>query len=157
MKGLFLLGAMVASTVILAALPLLADTQIWPWKDKTPPDPALVVLPTIDDVTVAIKESEPPVVVISVKATAPTPGFTELRLVPRIGDPKDLIFAFDAKGRPPQDMTAQVVSPVSFSTEYSDAPVDSLGVVEVYGQENCKAFAVKELRATDCTSASLRQ
>ncbi len=48
-----------------------------------------------------------------------------------MGDPKDLIFAFDAKGRPPQDMTIQVVTPVSFTVEYSDAPIDKIGVVEV--------------------------
>ena len=57
----------------------------------------------------------------------------ETRLTPRVGDPNDLIFAFDAKGRPPQDMTIQVVTPVTFTAEYTGAPIDKVGVVEVYG------------------------
>ena len=74
-----------------------------------------------------------------------------------MGDPKDLIFAFDAKGRPPQDMTIQVVTPVSFSVEYSDAPIDKVGVIEVYGQSNCKAFSVTDNKAVECTSQSAPQ
>ena len=91
----------------------------WPWKDKTPSDPALVQLSSVENVTAAINKSDPPTVTVTVDALAPTPNYTELQLTPRIGDPDDLIFAFDAKGRPPQDITTQVVTPVSFTVEYS--------------------------------------
>jgi hypothetical protein len=154
-----LLGALTASlAVATASLPLLAaDTQPWPWKSKLPPDPALVRLVSVDDVSVVINKSNPPTVSITVNAQAPTPNFTELQLTPRIGDPKDLIFAFDAKGRPPQDMTIQVVTPVTFTVEYSDAPIDKIGVIEVNGMSNCKAFSVTDNEATECTSQSAPQ
>jgi hypothetical protein len=154
-----LLGALTASLAVMtASFPLLAaDPLPWPWKSKLPPDPALVQLVSVDDVSVVINKSDPPTVAITVNAQAPTPNFTELQLTPRMGDPKDLIFSFDAKGRPPQDMTIQVVTPVSFSVEYSDAPIDKVGVVEVNAQDNCKAFSVTENKATECTSQSAPQ
>jgi hypothetical protein len=157
MSRLVLLGALTASLAVVAtSLPLLAaDPQPWPWTSKLPPDPALVQLVSIEGVTVAISKSEPPTVAISVSATAPTPNFTELQLTPRMGDPKDLVFSFDAKGRPPQDMTIQVTSPVSISVEYADAPVASIGVVEVHAQSNCKAFSVKDNKEVECTGSSL--
>ncbi len=154
-----LLGALTAFLAVMtASLPLLAaDPLPWPWKSKLPPDPALVQLVSVDDVSVVINKSNPPTVAITVNAQAPTPNYTELQLTPRMGDPKDLIFAFDAKGRPPQDMTIQVVTPVSFTVEYADAPIDKLGVVEVNAAGNCKAFSVTENKATECTSQSAPQ
>lgn len=153
------LGALAASLAVLtASFPLLAaDPLPWPWKSKLPPDPALVELVSVDDVSVVINKSNPPTVSITVNAQAPTPNYTELQLAPRMGDPKDLIFSFDAKGRPPQDMTIQVVTPVSFTLEYVDAPIDKVGVVEVNGMSNCKAFSVTENKATECTSQSAPQ
>jgi hypothetical protein len=120
-----------------------------------PPDPALAILTSVESVSVAINKSDPPTVAIKVSATAPTPNFTELQLTPRIGDPKDKIFSFDAKGRPPQDMTIQVITPVDISAEFSDAPIESLGVVEVYGQTNCKAFSLTDNKEVECTAKSL--
>jgi hypothetical protein len=158
MKRLTIAGAIVAFAALTASLPLLAAAPLpWPWKDKSPPDPALVVLNSVDNVTASVNDKEPPTVTISVAATTPTPGFTELVLTPRMGDPKDLIFAFDAKGRPPQDMTIQVISPVTFSVEYADAPIDKVGVIEIYGQSNCKAFSLTEKKAVECTSKSIAQ
>jgi hypothetical protein len=132
-----------------------AETRPWPWKSRTPPDPALSVLSSVESVTAAVNKTNPPTVTISVGATAPTPNFTELQLVPRIGDPKDMVFAFDAKGRPPQDMTVQVPSPVEITATYADAPVESLGVVEIYAQTNCKAFSLKENEEVECSAKSL--
>ena len=151
------MAALVASLALLAASvsAAYAEPLLWPWKDKTPPDPALTTLTSVEGVSVAINKTEPPTVTISASATAPTPNFTELQLTPRIGDPKDLIFAFDAKGRPPQDMTIQVLSPVSINVEYVDAPTDSIGVVEIYGQTNCKAFSVTDNKEVECTGKSL--
>src|SRR3990170_324223 len=154
-----LLGALTAFLAVMtASLPLLAAGPLpWPWKSKLPPDPALVQLTSVEGVTVVINKSNPPTVGITVSATAPTPNYTELQLTPRMGDPKDLIFAFDAKGRPPQDMTIQITEPVTFSVEYIDAPLDKVGVIEVNGASNCKAFSVTENKATECTSQSAPQ
>jgi hypothetical protein len=151
------MAAFVASFALLAAglSAAYADPLIWPWKDKKPPDPALAILTSVESVSAAINKTNPPTVTITVSATAPTPGFTELQLTPRIGDPKDQIFSFDAKGRPPQDMTIQVITPVDISAGYSEAPIESLGVVEVYGQSNCKAFSVKDNNEVECTAKSL--
>lgn len=159
MKRSILVGAVIAAAAVLtASLPLLAaDPQPWPWKSKLPPDPALVQLASVEDVSVVINKSNPPTVAITVNASAATPGFTELQLTPRMGDPKDLVFAFDAKGRPPQDMTIQVITPVSFSVAYADAPIDKVGVIEVYAQGNCKGFSVTENKAVECMSKSTPQ
>ena len=112
---------------------------------------------SVEDVTAAINKSDPPTVTITVNASAPTPNYSELRLTPRMGDPKDLIFAFDAKGRPPQDLTTQVITPVSFTVEYTDAPIAKVGVIEVNAQGNCKAFSLTENKAVACTSQSAAQ
>ncbi len=152
-----LVGALAATAVLTGTLPLLAAPLTWPWKDKTPADPALVVLYGVDDVTVAINKSEPPTVSITVAAQAATSNFTEFQLTPRVGDQNDLIFAFDAKGRPPQDFTTQVVTPVTFTAEYVGAPIEKVGVVEVYAQSNCKAFSVKDNKPVECTSQSVPQ
>jgi hypothetical protein len=142
--------------VMTASLPLWAADPL-PWKSKLPPDPALVQLVSIEAVSAVINKTNPPTISITVNASAPTPNFSELQLTPRIGDPNDLVFAFDAKGRPPQDMTIQVVTPVSFTVDYADAPIDKVGVLEVQSQSNCKAFSVKENKPTDCTSQSAPQ
>jgi hypothetical protein len=152
-----LAGALATTAALTVSLPLLAEPVTWPWKSKTPPDPALVNLTSIEDVTVSISKSDPPLVTINVSASAPTPNFTELQLAPRIGDPNGEIFAFDAKGRPPQDLTSQVVTPVTFTAEYTDAPVEKVGVVEIHTTSNCKAFSVKDQKPVDCTSTSLPQ
>jgi hypothetical protein len=151
-------GAIAAAALACASLPLLAaDTTVWPWKNKLPPDPALVTLTSVENVHAAINKGDKPTITVTVGATTATPGFTELQLAPRIGDPKDTVFAFDAKGRPPQDMTIQVVSPVSFSIEYTDAPIDKVGTIEVHGQSNCKAFSLKDNKDVDCSSSSVPQ
>jgi hypothetical protein len=135
-----------------------AEPELWPWKSKLPPDPALVVLTSIEDVSAKIdKAGDPPTVTISVNASAPTPNFSELQLAPRIGNRKDLVFAFDAKGRPPQDLTTQVVTPVSFTIAYKDAPIEKVGVIEVHAQSSCKAFSITENKAVECTSQSTPQ
>lgn len=148
--------------LFLAALSLLfasilpvqaAKPQTWPWTSKMPPDPALVVLPTVEDVSVSI---EGKLLKISVKATAPQAGFSEFALAPRIGDPKDRIFAFDARGRAPQK-GAEVTTPVSFDVTYSGAPIGSFDVVEVFGKDNCIAYSVKESKTAECTSKSISQ
>ena len=154
-----LAGALTASLAVMtASLPLLAaDPLPWPWKSKLPPDPALVELVSIEDVSAVINKSDAPTVSITINASAPTPNYSELQLTPRMGDPKDLIFAFDAKGRPPQDMTIQVVTSVTFTVDYGDAPIDKVGVVEIHSQSNCKAFSVTENKPAECTSQSAPQ
>jgi hypothetical protein len=74
-----------------------------------------------------------------------------------MGDTKDQTFAFDAKGRPPQDLSTQVITPVSFTVEYVDAPIEKVGIIEVNAQEGCKAFSLTENKAVDCTSLSAPQ
>ena len=39
--------------------------------------------------------------------------------------------------------------------QFSDAPIETLGVVEVYAQTNCKAFSIKENKEVECTAKSL--
>jgi len=159
MKRPIIIGALVASAAVTSAsLSLLAaEPETWPWKSKLPPNPALVELSSVDGVSVVINKSDQPTVAITVNASAPSPGFSEFQLAPRIGDPKDVIFSFDAKGRPSQDLTKQETTPVTFTLEYKDAPIDKVGVVEVYGEANCKAFSVGANKETECTAKSMPQ
>jgi hypothetical protein len=154
MKRPLLAGSLIAAALA-AASPLLGEPLAWPWKDKKPPDPALAILTSVESVTAAINKKEPATLTINVSAKAPNPGFTELQLVPRMGDPKDLIFSFEVKGRPPQDVTAQVLTDVTLSPEYSDAPIANVSVIEVYAQQNCKAFSLKDNKETECSAKSL--
>jgi hypothetical protein len=147
--------AMLAAFALFAAAPVFAAApQPWPWKTKAPPDPALATLSHIDGVTASVAEGT---VSVAVKAMAPAPGYTELQLVPRMGDPHDRIFAFDARGRAPQTITTQVLTPVTIEVSYADAPIAKLEVIEVYSNDNCLAYAVKDRRPVDCTSRALPQ
>jgi hypothetical protein len=156
MNRTILVGA-VAATAMMSASAFAADTIPWPWASKSHPDPALVTLTDIADVTASVEKSDTPLVTITVNGTAPTENYSELQLMPRVGDPKDLIFAFDAKGRPPQDMNTQVPTPVTISAKYTGAPIDKVGVIEVYGQNNCKGFSITDDKAVECTSKSMPQ
>ncbi|MGH6865053.1 MAG: hypothetical protein ACREDO_02480 [Methyloceanibacter sp.] len=155
MKRPIVAGAPIALVAVLAGLTLhAADTLTWPWKDKKPADPALALLSKIDELVVSVSATKPQALTISVKASAPTSGFTELQLTPRIGDPKDLIFAFDARGRSPQDTTTQVITPVTINAVYGNAPLGSVRVIEVYAQDNCKAYSLKDKSEVPCTQKS---
>ncbi len=88
---------------------------------------------------------------------APTPGFTELQLTPVRGNPNDEIFTFEAKGRPPQDVTTQVLTPVTIAGKYKEAPVANMAVCEVRGMGNCKAYSVKDKAETACATAPIEQ
>ncbi|ODR96386.1 hypothetical protein AUC69_14560 [Methyloceanibacter superfactus] len=152
MKSPIAIGALIACTSVFTTLPLLAaETRSWPWKDTAPVDPALALLQKVDSLKAAITDLTPPSLSISVDAMAPTPGFTELKLTPRLGDPNDLIFAFDVRGRPPQDLTTQIETPVTIDVAYQDAPLASVGIVEVYAKDNCKAFSLKDKTEVECS------
>ncbi len=151
MKSPVAIGALIACASVFTSLPLVAaETQSWPWKDTAPVDPALALLQKVVSLKVAITDLKTPSLSISVDAEAPTPGFTELKLTPRIGDPNDRVFAFDVRGRRPQDMGTQADTPVTIDVAYADAPLASVGIVEVYAQENCKAFSLKDKTEVDC-------
>ena len=156
MNRKILFGA-IGALAMMSATVLAADSIPWPWASKSHPDPALVTLTEIADVTASVEKSDTPLVTITVNGTAPTDNYTELQLVPRVGDPKDLIFAFDAKGRPPQDMNTQVPTPVTISAKYSGAPIDKVGVIEVYGQNTCKGFSITDNKTVECASKSVPQ
>ena len=159
MKRPVVIGAIAGAAAVMVASSSLvaAEPETWPWKSKLPPNPALVELASVEEISVVINKSDPATVSITVKASAPSPGFSEFQLAPRMGDPKDLIFSFDAKGRPSQDLTKQETTPVSFTLEYKDAPIDKIGVVEVHGEANCKAFSLTDNKETECKAKSIPQ
>jgi hypothetical protein len=147
--------AMLAAIALFVAAPVLAAApQPWPWKSKAPADPALATLSHIDDVTASVSEGT---VSVAVKAMAPATGYTELQLVSRMGDPNDRIFAFDARGRAPQQVTPQVLTPVSIAVSSAAAPIAKLEVIEVYSNDNCLAYSVKASKPVECTSRAVPQ
>jgi hypothetical protein len=140
-----------AAAAVAVSLPLLAaDPLPWPWKAKTPPDPALVELSHVDDLSVVIDKSNS-ILTITVKAQAPSPDYSELQLTYRLGDPKDRIFSFDARGRAPQDTAAALLTPVTIESSYSDAPIGKFDVIEVYSNDNCVAYSVTDSKSVPCT------
>jgi len=140
----------IAALAMLVATPVTAaDTLAWPWKSKTPPDPALAMLSKITDLTATVDKS---IVSIVVKVDAPTPNYSELQLTPRMGDPNDRIFAFDARGRAPQDLNNQVITPVTIKASYSAAPIGKFDVIEIYAKENCMGYSVKDGKPVECSS-----
>jgi hypothetical protein len=46
---------------------------------------------------------------------------------------------------------------VTITVDYAGAPIDKLGVVEIYALTNCKGFSLKDNKETECTSASVPQ
>lgn len=141
-----------AAIAMLAATPLFAaDTLPWPWKTKTPLDPALVVLSHVNDVTATVDNA---ILNISVKAVAPTPNYSELQLTPRMGDPNDRIFTFDARGRAPQEMNTQTPTDVTIEAPYADAPIGKFDVIEVYSKDNCMGYSVKDGKPVECSSTA---
>jgi hypothetical protein len=147
--------ALLAVIALVVAAPVFAAApQPWPWKSKAPPDPALATLSHINDVTASAAAGT---VSVAVNAMAPAPGYTELQLVSRMGDPNDRIFAFDARGRPPQEVTTQVLTPVTIEVSYADAPIAKLEVIEVYSNDNCLAYSLKDSKPVGCTSRAVPQ
>lgn len=142
------------ATAMLATPLLAAGAEPWPWKSKAPVDPALATLSHVDDVTAAVDGS---ILTISVKAVAPAAGYSEFTLTPRLGDPDDRIFAFDARGRAPQEMASQVLTPVTLAMSYADAPLSKLDRIEIYANDNCVAYSVKDKKPTDCVSKAMPQ
>ena len=139
----------------LAVTPLLAAEALpWPWTSKMPPDPALVVLPKVEGVTASIDKE---IVNVAVKAMAPTAGYSELKLTPRIGDPKDRIFAFDIRGRAPQGNAAEALTPVALEVSYAGAPIGKFDVIEVYANDNCMGYSVTDAKQVECASKSVPQ
>jgi hypothetical protein len=152
MKRPVTMGTLIACASVFTSLAVLAaETRPWPWIDTAPVDPALAMLQKVDSLKVAITDLKPPRLNILVDAKAPTPGFTEVKLTPRLGDPSDLIFSFDVRGRRPQDMTTQVETPVTVDVAYADAPLASVGIIEVYAQDNCKAYSLRDKTEVECT------
>jgi hypothetical protein len=153
MKSPVAIAVIIGCAAALSSFSLLAaETRSWPWTDKAPVDPALALLSKVDTLKVEITDlKSAPTLNVKVEAQAPGPGFTEVKLTPRMGDPRDLIFAFDVRGRRPQEMSAQVLTPVTIDVDYTDAPLASVGIVEVYTQENCKAFDLKDKAEVECT------
>ncbi|HUW73117.1 MAG TPA: hypothetical protein VMW05_03665 [Methyloceanibacter sp.] len=153
MKSPVAIGVVIGCVTVFTSVSLLAaETRSWPWMDKAPVDPALALLSKVETLKVAITGlKKTPTLNIMVEAQAPGPGFTEVKLTPRMGDPRDLIFAFDVRGRRPQEMSSQVLTPVAINVEYTDAPLASVGIVEVYAKENCKAFNLKDKTEAECT------
>lgn len=150
----FAIAAIIAVAAVIAEgiLPVAAaEPQTWPWKAKTPPDPALGLLTRVDSVAVDVSKSDPPVISVTVKATAPAADYTDLQLAYRLGDPNDLKFEFDARGRPPQKPPANPEpTPVTIDAAYRDAPVAKVKVIEVHAKDNCIGYSVTDNKTIDC-------
>jgi hypothetical protein len=50
-----------------------------------------------------------------------------------------------------------VLTPVTIEVAYADAPIAKLEVIEVYSNDNCLAYSVKDGRPVECTSKAIPQ
>jgi hypothetical protein len=127
------------------------EAEEWPWKTKAPPDPALALLRSVENLSVKVSEEEPHIVTIAVEATAPRPDFSELQLVYRLGERDDRTFEFDARGRPPLRHTEEETpSPVTIEAAYKDAPAPLIRWIEVHARDNCLRFSLADGSTTEC-------
>lgn len=156
-RPLHISAVLICATLFAGTSARAADVEPWPWIENAAPNLALATLSEIKSVTAEIDALDPPTVSVSVEAMAPTTGFTELQLTPVMGDPDDQIFTFEAKGRPPQDVTPQVLTPVTVSGKYKDAPVAQVAIIEVRGVDNCKAYSLKDKAEVACVTAQVLQ
>ncbi len=123
----------------------------WPFGQKVPPNPALGMLDKIDDVSVDISKTDPQLITITVKAMAPRPGYSDLTLVDKPGPLDDMTFAFEARGRPPQDMTQKPqATEVTLTGTYKDAPIAKVQSIEIYANQNCVAYSVADHTTGNC-------
>jgi hypothetical protein len=54
-------------------------------------------------------------------------------------------------------MASQVLTPVTLAMCYADAPLSKLDRIEVYANDNCMAYLVKDKKAADCISKAVPQ
>ncbi|MFD0987184.1 hypothetical protein [Methyloligella solikamskensis] len=132
---------------------LAAEPMVWPFAEKAPRDPALGLLQKVDGIEVSVKDLDAKLIAIEVKATAPRPGYTDLTLVNRPGKLNDRIFAFELRGRPPQEPSEdEDPTEVTAGGTYKDAPVGEIDVIEVYAEDNCIAYSLAEEKTVECTT-----
>ena len=54
-------------------------------------------------------------------------------------------------------MASQVLTPVSLAVSYADAPFDKLDRIEVYANDNCMAYSVKDKKPMECIRKPCRK
>ena len=120
-------------------------------------DPALATLSHVDDVTRRRQR------VRSVdhrgQGHGAGPGLQRSsQLTPRMGDPNDRIFAFDAAGA----RRTRTCEPGADAGELERShtpmrPSSKLDVIEVYANDNCMAYSVKDKKPIECTRSQCRK
>ncbi|MEG6509706.1 hypothetical protein V6C03_12090 [Methyloligella sp. 2.7D] len=150
-------GLVAAFSIVTSAS---AAPLAWPFgESRSPRDPALALLAKIDTLKVSLvgEDENNLLVKIEIEAATPYPGFTDLTLVGRPGKLNDRIFAFEARGRPPQrPNTDEAPETVSIGGTYEGAPIASVNVVEVFAKENCLAYSLAEKKEVPCTTRVLQ-
>lgn len=123
----------------------------WPFNTGKLPNPALGLMSKVDGIKVAVGGNKSKLLTITVEATAPREGYSDLTLVGRPGPKDDQTFAFDARGRPPENMTAAAQpTPVTVQGTFANAPVSSVKTVEIYAEHNCIAYSVVKKTTGPC-------
>lgn len=86
-------------------------------------EPSADPLRRLDSIQAASISADGRTVRVCVSATARTPGYTDLQLRPAADGPGEAAtYQLEAVGRPPTDMVAQVLTPVTFTQTLRDLP-----------------------------------
>src|SRR5690242_19386862 len=93
----------------------------------------------ITEVRLAVLESFPPQLQITASGTVPTTGWSNPRLNPHIHiqAPPDGIYGFDFVADPPEEVAAQVISPIEVTDVWENLPEDVKGV-RIHALQNSK-------------------
>jgi hypothetical protein len=91
----------------------------------------------ITEVNVAILESFPPQLQVTVFGTVPSTGWSNPQLVPYtyIQAPPDGIYDFDFVANPPKDVVAQTIGPIRVRSQFF---ADGVKGIRVHASLNCK-------------------
>jgi hypothetical protein len=107
-------------------------------------DRASQLILEVTEVNLAILESNPPKLLIVAMGTVPSAGWSNPQLIPYayIQAPPDGIYDFNFVATPPQELSAQVITPIS--VEYV-LPAGGIAGVRIHASLNEKEILLNEV------------
>jgi hypothetical protein len=106
----------------------------------------------VTKVNVVSTRSLPPILKITATGTVPTAGWANPQLVPYtyIQAPPDGIYDFDFVADPPEDIVAQVVTPIQANYQWRNSPAGLKGI-RIHASTNSVVFRFEPVES-DCES-----
>lgn len=121
-----------------------AEAVFLPFLDKPTPDQTLRSVLEVTEINLAFPRIFPPQINIAVAGTVPSAGWTEPQLIPYtyIQAPPDGIYDFDFVANPPEEITAQVITPIKATYVWKFSPQELKGI-RVHASTNSKVALLR--------------